>query len=75
MPDVTPKRVIVYRTPDGQEPFTEWLETLRDSMMRKRILARLTRLEQGNYADCKPVGEGGFRITPVLWPRLSGLFW
>jgi putative addiction module killer protein len=54
----SPKRVIVYATPDEQEPFTEWLDGLRDGVTRKRILARLTRLEQGNFGDCKPVGEG-----------------
>jgi putative addiction module killer protein len=55
---VTPKQVIVYADDNGREPFTEWLNNLRDSAGRKRILARLFRLEQGNYGDCKPVGEG-----------------
>lgn len=55
---VTPRQVIVYQLPDGQEPFTDWLNGLRDGMVRKRILARLTRLEQGNLGDCKPVGDG-----------------
>jgi putative addiction module killer protein len=54
----TPRQVIVYQLPDGQEPFTDWLNGLRDGMVRKRILARLTRLEQGNLGDCKPVGDG-----------------
>lgn len=55
---VTPRQVIVYQLPNGQEPFTDWLNGLRDGMVRKRILARLTRLEQGNLGDCKPVGDG-----------------
>lgn len=54
----TPKRVIVYAIPNGKEPFTEWLYGLRDVMGRKRILARVSRLQQGNYGDCEPVGEG-----------------
>lgn len=54
----TPKRLIIYVEPDGQEPFTEWLDGLRDGLTQKRILARLTRLEQGNYGDCKSVGAG-----------------
>jgi putative addiction module killer protein len=53
-----PRQVVVYRQPDGQEPFTDWVEGLRDGMTRKRILARLTRLESGNFGDCKPVGDG-----------------
>lgn len=53
-----PKQVIVYVDEHGQEPFTEWLDSLRDVMGRKRILARVGRLEHGNYGDCEPVGEG-----------------
>lgn len=56
--EATPKRVIVYTNPNGQEPFTDWLENLRDLMGRKRILARVVRMQQGNYGDCKSVGEG-----------------
>ena len=54
----TPKQVIVYARENGKEPFTEWLYGLRDVMGRKRILARVSRLQQGNYGDCEPVGEG-----------------
>jgi putative addiction module killer protein len=53
-----PKRVIVYAKKSGKEPFTEWLYSLRDVMGRKRILARVSRLQQGHYGDCEPVGEG-----------------
>ena len=55
---VKPKRVIVYADESGAEPFTDWLVSLRDLMGRKRILARIARLVQGNYGDCEPVGEG-----------------
>ena|SRR5579864_7597887 len=58
MDRVTPKQVIFFADDEGREPFTEWLNNLRDSAGRKRILARLSRLEQGNYGDYKPVGEG-----------------
>lgn len=52
------KRVITYADDNGREPFTEWLNNLRDSIGRKRIFTRILRLEQGNYGDYKPVGEG-----------------
>ena len=52
-----PKNVIVYADENGKEPFTDWLYGLRDIMGGKRILARVARLEQGNYGDCEPVGE------------------
>ena len=53
-----PTRVIVFAEKDGNEPFTQWLYDLKDSVGRKRILIRITRLEQGNYGDCEPVGKG-----------------
>jgi putative component of toxin-antitoxin plasmid stabilization module len=52
----TPKEVIVYAKENGKEPFTEWLYGLRDVMGRKRILSRVSRLQQGNYGDCELVG-------------------
>jgi len=56
--EAKPKHVIVYADEAGKEPFTEWLYGLRDVRGRQRILARIARLEQGNYGDCKPIGEG-----------------
>jgi len=53
-----PKHVVVYADEDGREPFTEWLYELRNVVGRQRILARVSRLQQGNYGDCEPVGEG-----------------
>ena len=58
MDRVTPKRVVAYADSNGQEPFTDWLNGLRDVIGRKRILARVSRLHQGNYGDCESVGEG-----------------
>jgi putative addiction module killer protein len=55
---VQPKRLIVYATGDAAEPFTEWIENLRDVIERKRIKARISRLAQGNFGDSEPVGEG-----------------
>lgn len=49
------KRIQIYRTPDGQEPFIKWLNSL-DSTARKRIYARLDRLRAGYYGDFKSVG-------------------
>lgn len=52
------KSVIVYRDSAGNEPFQEWLGNLRDATARRRILARLLRVESGHYGDYKPVGAG-----------------
>lgn len=52
------KRVIIYHDAAGNEPFTNWLNGLRDPATRRRILQRLLRVESGNFGDFKPVGEG-----------------
>ena len=56
--EATPKQKIVYRAQSSKEPFNDWLNNLRDVMGRKRILARVARLDQGNYGDCESVGDG-----------------
>ncbi|MCP4417221.1 MAG: type II toxin-antitoxin system RelE/ParE family toxin [Chloroflexi bacterium] len=53
-----PKAVIVYQNEAGNEPFTDWLNSLRDPTSRRRILKRLIRLEQGHFGDSKAVGDG-----------------
>lgn len=52
------KTVIVYKDSKGREPFTKWLHSIKDRTFNKRITARLLRLEEGLYGDCKPVGAG-----------------
>ena len=51
-----------YRTAAGEEPFTEWLSDLPDRQARARILARLERLEVGNFGDAKFLRDGVHEI-------------
>ncbi len=53
-----PRELQIYRTPNDREPFTEWLKSLQDRTTRKRIQARLDRIESGNLGDHKSVGGG-----------------
>lgn len=66
--EAKPKEVLVYATTDGEEPFTAWLYGLRDAVGRKRILARLVRLEHGNYGDCEPIGHGLSELRMFFGP-------
>ena len=50
--------LIHYQKEDGADLFGQWLEGLKDRQARVRIAVRLVRLENGNFGDCKPVGEG-----------------
>lgn len=47
-----------YQREDGREPFTEWLDSLRDKVAQARIRIRLRQVEAGNFGDCEPVGDG-----------------
>jgi len=38
--------------------YTKWIKGLRDNQARYRILTRIKRLEEGNFGDCSPIGEG-----------------
>lgn len=64
----TPKRLLVYRNQNGEEPFTQWLDGLRDKEGQKRIRVRLRRVEQGNFGDCEPIGEGLSELRMFFGP-------
>jgi putative addiction module killer protein len=55
---ITPREVVAYQTREGRVPFNEWLDELDDQNAVARILARITRVRQGNLGDCKGLGEG-----------------
>jgi putative addiction module killer protein len=52
------KNLHIFTTSDGKQPYIQWLESLRDTKTRLRILERVERLSLGLYGDCKPVGDG-----------------
>ena len=55
-----------YIDPDGQDLFAYWLDRLQDRVAQARVAARLLRLQNGNFGDCKPVGSGVWELR-VDW--------
>ena len=51
-----------YTTTDGMDWFAQWLDSLRDQQASARIAARLLRLQNGNFGDCRAVGEGVWEL-------------
>lgn len=68
------RQLEVYETPSGSCPFDEWLDNLRDAKARARIEVRLDRLEQGNFGDCEPVGEGVHELKMDFGPGYRAYF-
>lgn len=55
-----------YVNPEGQDLFARWLDKLRDRQARASVAARLIRLQNGNFGDCKPIGAGVWELR-VDW--------
>lgn len=62
------KTVLTYLDAQGNEPFTDWLNSLRDQKGRRAILKRVGRLGYGLYGDCEPVGGGVSELRIFFGP-------
>lgn len=51
-----------YLTPDGRDPFADWLRGLADRQAKARTATRINRMAAGNFGDCQPVGEGVWEL-------------
>ncbi len=56
------KTILIYKTPDGKEPFINWLESIKDKQTKNRILARLDRVQLGNPGDHKHIDQGVWEL-------------
>lgn len=60
-----------YLTPEGRDPFMDWLAALADRMVKARVAARVQRLAAGNFGDCKPLAGGVWELRidhgPGYW--------
>lgn len=58
----------IYRDENNRELITEWIESIKDVVTQVRIRTRLSRLEIGNFGDCKSVGAGVFELRLQFGP-------
>lgn len=54
--------VLYYLTASGKNVVEEWLSSLRDEIAEARIDARITRLQGGNFGDCRALQEGVWEL-------------
>ena len=52
------KQSIVYKTASGKEPYTKYVNSLKDWKAAAKISVRVTRAELGNLGDYEGVGHG-----------------
>jgi len=55
--EAKPREILIWHTDDGRIPIEEWLATL-DRKDRARVRIHIDRMEDGNFGDVEPVGEG-----------------
>jgi putative addiction module killer protein len=56
------KELRFFRTNNGKEPFSEWLSSLKDTVVRAQIENRLNRLMLWHYGDYKSMGDGLYEL-------------
>lgn len=55
----TTERIIQeYVTEEGNNPFREWFDSLKDVRAQVKIDVRIGRIRLGNFGDAKSVGKG-----------------
>jgi len=50
------------------EEFSAWYDGLRDGITRKRLTARLLKVQLGNFGDIRPVGDGVWEMREFFGP-------
>lgn len=50
------------------ETFEKWLDGLRDSTTRRRLVLRIRKASLGQLGDVKPVGHGVFEMREFFGP-------
>lgn len=73
MRDVHPREIQIYRTPNGRQPFMEWLRSIRNQKTQRQIRARLAQFEDGNFGDYKSVGEGVLNCVFTLGQVIASI--
>ena len=58
----------IYRDKNGNEPFEQWLLSIRDNLTWARIDNRLKRVRLGLLGDHRSIGEGVFELRLDFGP-------
>ena len=56
--EAVPRKIFFFQTMDGRSPARDWLDRIEGQPAYNRVMARLDRVEEGNFGEHRPVGEG-----------------
>lgn len=58
--DAIPREIRFYETAAGRVPCRDWLDAVevRNRKLHGILVNRIDRVQEGNFGDCDPVGEG-----------------
>ena len=51
-----------YLSPEGFDPYADWLASLADRQAKARVLVRVLRMGAGNFGDCKALSDGVWEL-------------
>ena len=51
-----------YVSPEGFDPYAQWLAGLADRQARARVVVRVLRMGSGSFGDCKPLRDGVWEL-------------
>jgi putative addiction module killer protein len=66
--EAAPKEIRLYETEYGRVPFAEWMDSIEGQPVYGAVMARLDRLEQGNFGNHHSVGEGVSELVLDIGP-------
>jgi len=66
--DARVRTVVVYESPSGKSPFSDWFNALKDRRAKATIDARLTRVRNGNFGSCRSLKGGVWELKIDLGP-------
>lgn len=65
----TTERIIQeYITQQGNNPFRDWFNSLKDVRAQVQIDVRISRIRLGNFGDAKSVGKGVYELRIQVGP-------
>lgn len=61
-------KIYRYQDENGKEPFSNWLNNLKDKQAAARIRMRILQMKAGNFGDWKPISKNLIELRVHIGP-------